>query len=157
MNEVICKIKDLILPTLESKNLYLYDIEYKNNVLRIFIDNQKRNISLDDCADISREVDNLLERNNYFNINIETLEVSSPGLDRLLKTDEDFLWAKNKTLKIKFLNDINKKEIIEGKLISFDNEKLELVSKKNKKIEIKRNNIEFARRVMIFSEIKPND
>ncbi|MCS7318230.1 MAG: hypothetical protein NZZ41_08010, partial [Candidatus Dojkabacteria bacterium] len=111
----------------------------------------------DECAHFSREIDNLLEKNNYFGINISTLEVSSPGLDRLLKTDEDFLWAKDKTIKVKFINDLNKKEVVEGKLFSFDNEKLELLNKKNKKIEIKRNKIESAKRVMIFSEIKPKE
>lgn len=157
MSEIVDKITDLINPVIERRNFSLYDIEYKNTILRIFVDNEKRNISLDECADFSREIDDLLEKNNYFDINISTLEVSSPGLDRRLKSDEDFLWAKNKTLKVKFTNDDGKKEAIEAKLISFNSEVLELGNKKNKKIEVKRDKIESARRVMIFSEIKPKD
>jgi ribosome maturation factor RimP len=155
MNEIISKVFDLVKPIIDKKNLILYDIEYKNTVLRIFVDNQNRNISLDECADFSREIDSLLEKNNYFDINVSTLEVSSPGLDRLLKSDEDFNWAKDKTLKIKFINDLDKKETVEGKLVNFNDKILEIKTKKNKKIHIKRDKIETARRIMIFSEINP--
>lgn len=100
---IIDKVTDLIAPALESRKLELVDIEYKRegrgNVLRLFID-KDGGVTLDDCADLSREVDVLLEVEDLIPAAF-SLEVSSPGLDRPLKKTSDFVRFAGRLAKIK--------------------------------------------------------
>lgn len=165
--ELVEKVKNLVEPLLTQKNLELYDVEYKRDgtswFLRIFLDTPEKNISLDDCALISREISNLLDENESILPDAYNLEVSSPGLDRLLRNDGDFLWAMNKTLKVKFINNEGKKEVVEAKLEKINEDTIELrpapVKGKPSKntILIQKDKIESAKRVMKFDEIKPKD
>lgn len=163
--EVIEKVKSLLAPLLAEKNLELYDVEYKrdenNWVLRVYLDTPEKNISLDDCAVVSRDISTLLDEHEDIFPNTYNLEVSSPGLDRLLKNDGDFLWAMNKTLKIKFFNAEGKKESVEAKLEKINDDSIELRpapikgKKQNTVIIINKDKIESAKRVMKFDEILP--
>lgn len=98
------RVAELIAPIVEEFGLELVDIEYKRErsdwFLRLFID-KPGGVSLDDCADLSREVDPLLEVEGLIP-HAYRLEVSSPGLDRPLKKVKDFErfvgeWVKVKT------------------------------------------------------------
>jgi ribosome maturation factor RimP len=161
MKEIAEKVRVIIEPLLSEKGFELYDIEYKKEnrdwVLRIFADNKNRNITLDDCASISNHIESLLDQHEELKLDAYNLEVSSPGLDRLLKNDSDFAWAMGKTLKVKFTNNESKKEVVEGKLESFNDETLELSLPKKVFKSIKKDSIESARRVMKFDELVPKE
>jgi ribosome maturation factor RimP len=100
---IIDKVTNLIAPALKSRELELVDIEYKRegrgNVLRIFID-KEGGVTLDDCTDLSREVDVLLEVEDLIP-SAYCLEVSSPGLDRPLKKSSDYVRFAGRLAKIK--------------------------------------------------------
>jgi ribosome maturation factor RimP len=163
MNITIEKLKNLIEPVITQKNFEIYDIEYKKEgkgwVLRVFADNKTKNISLDECAEISHSLSEVLDQNEELNLHDYSLEVSSPGLDRLLRNEGDFNWAKGKTLKVKFTNDQNKKDVVEGKLEKVLSDKIELSlpKKGSGNVTIKLDNIESARRVMKFDELLPKE
>ncbi len=159
MNETTEKVKNLVEPFLNEKGYEIHDIEYKREgtswILRVFTDNKTRSISLDECADVSRIIDDTLEKNPDIIPVAYNLEVSSPGLDRLLRNESDYAWALNKTLKIKYSNEEGKKESLEAKLQKVFDNKIELqINKKETKI-LDINLIESARRVMKFDEIVP--
>jgi ribosome maturation factor RimP len=82
----------LISPVLDDLGFELVDLEYKQEgrelFLRLFVD-KTGGVNLDDCAAVSREVGALLEVENVIS-NAYRLEVSSPGMDRVLKRPEDF-------------------------------------------------------------------
>jgi len=152
------EIKEIIEEQIKEKGFELYALEIKKEgkdwIMKIFVDNNNRSISLDECAFVSNYISDFLDNQSVFSeLPSYHLEVSSPGLDRLLKSDFDYQWAKDKTLKVKFTNEQKKKEAIEGKLSSFNDEFIELTLEKNKKISINRSDIESARRAMIFSEL----
>lgn len=89
----ICeRVRELSQPILESMLLELVEIEYKRTgreaVLRLFIDKQG-GVTLDDCADFSRELSLILDIEDFIPCEY-SLEVSSPGLDRPLKTAADY-------------------------------------------------------------------
>jgi ribosome maturation factor RimP len=90
--ELLSKIEALVLPILNGYGLELADLELKSEgrrqVLRIFID-KPGGVTLDDCAEVSREVSALFEVEDPIGT-AYTLEVSSPGLDRPLKKPRDF-------------------------------------------------------------------
>lgn len=159
MHEIIKKIKDIVQPVIIEKKLELYDLEYKKEtngwVLRLFIDNETRNISLDECAAFSHIISDLFDNTIVHELPDFNLEVSSPGLDRLLRNDSDFNWAMGKTLKIKFTNTKDIKEVVEGKLEKINTETIELSIDKKNKISIYKDKIDSARRIMKFDELLP--
>lgn len=158
MNEITQKIRALIEPYLNEKGYEIYDLEYKregpNQVLRLFTDNTTRTITLDDCTDVSRMVSDVLDKTDIIPV-AYNLEVSSPGLDRLLRNESDYIWAMNKTLKVKYLNEDDKKITVEGKLQKLENNVIELHINKKEILHINIDKIEAARRVMKFDEIAP--
>jgi len=89
----ICeRVRALAEPILLSMRLELVEIEFKRTgreaVLRLFID-KEGGVMLDDCADLSREMSLLLDIEDFIPCEYN-LEVSSPGLERPLKTPADY-------------------------------------------------------------------
>jgi len=97
------KVHRLIAPVLQDMAVELVDLEFKREgrdwFLRLFID-KEGGVTLDDCADVSREIDALLEVEEMVDTAYR-LEVSSPGLDRPLKKPEDYERFKGRQVKVK--------------------------------------------------------
>ncbi len=85
-------IADLITPTVEALGLILWGIEHgkqgKYSLLRIYIDSEE-GITIDDCERVSRQVSAILDVEDPITGEY-TLEVSSPGVDRPLFTEQQF-------------------------------------------------------------------
>jgi ribosome maturation factor RimP len=87
----------LLEPPIEALGFEVVDIEYARSgggsVLRIFIDRPPRDsddgVTVDDCASVSGAVSELLETSDVLK-GAYTLEVSSPGFDRILRTRTHF-------------------------------------------------------------------
>lgn len=86
----------LIETSVSQLGYELIDLEISNRgkVLRVFIDKQnpvdiKDSVNIDDCSLVSNQLGNLLAVEN--DIDYDRLEVSSPGMDRILKKEADFL------------------------------------------------------------------
>ena len=126
-------VADLIEPTLEGNDIELVDVEYKKTgktwVLRVFID-KNQGVTVYDCQELSREIEDLIEIHELIDDHY-VLEVSSPGLDRPLKKDTDFLRNKGKRIQIKTYSPINNKKENAGTVIDFVNGTLFLEDKKN--------------------------
>ena len=85
-------VEKLLEPVLEKDGLELVDVEYvreRNWILRVFID-KVGGVGLDDCQAASEKAGSLLDEKDLIPDNY-MLEVSSPGLDRVLKKDKDFI------------------------------------------------------------------
>ena len=90
--ELLATIEALLMPILTDLGMELVDLEFKREghswFLRLFID-KPGGVTLDDCAEVSREVSALLEVEDPIEAPYR-LEVSSPGIDRPLKKPADF-------------------------------------------------------------------
>ena len=117
-NNVVKSVKEISETLLNSCNMELVDIEYRGEgrgkVLRIYIE-KENGVTVDDCADISRELSLVLDVNNVIQSRY-TLEVSSPGLRRPLKKIEDFRRFKGKFVLIKTKEPINNRRVFKGTL-----------------------------------------
>ena len=126
-------VADLIKPTLEGNGIELVDVEYKKTgkiwVLRVFID-KNQGVTVHDCQELSQEIEDLIEIHELIDDHY-VLEVSSPGLDRPLKKEADFLRNKGKRIQIKTYSSINNKKENVGTVIDFVNGTLFLEDKKN--------------------------
>jgi len=92
-------LEELLESTLEGMGYELVEIEQlaRNKLLRVFVD-KVGGITIDDCVTISNHLSRLLVVEN---IDYGRLEVSSPGLDRPLRKEADFLRFKGETIKVK--------------------------------------------------------
>lgn len=104
MGKTIDKITEIVAPIVEEKNLDLVDVEFVkeggNWFLRVFIEDEKGETSLDDCENVSRVLGEKLDRLDPIEQSY-VLEVSSPGIERPLKklTDYDRFIDKLATIK----------------------------------------------------------
>jgi ribosome maturation factor RimP len=109
-------IKDLVFPILESRSVDLIDIELKggsgSQLLRIIVD-VDGGITLDQCVQLSREISDLLDTQDLITGRYR-LEVSSPGLDRPLKTERDFKRNLGRKVRINYLSEQNEHQTIIG-------------------------------------------
>ncbi|KYF90308.1 ribosome maturation factor RimP [Sorangium cellulosum] len=103
------RVRDAVAPVLASHGVTLVDVEWTTEragwTLRITIEREGSadaggGVTLEDCADVSRDVSSVLDVEdlipNHYN-----LEVSSPGLDRRLRTPAEFVRFLGKTAKVK--------------------------------------------------------
>ena len=101
--DVVSQVEKIVLPVLSSMGLELVDLEYKREgkamILRLFID-RDGGITLDDCADVSREVSEILDVEDVIPGRY-SLEVSSPGIDRPLKRPGDYEKFRGRLVKIR--------------------------------------------------------
>lgn len=97
------QVETLARPVTLSLGLELVEVEYKREgrrmVLRLYID-KPGGVSLDDCADVSREIAAVLDVDDVIP-GRHTLEVSSPGLNRPLKTKSHYEAYAGRLVKIK--------------------------------------------------------
>lgn len=97
------RTEKLLEPIMEKNNFELVDVEYVkeagNWFLRAYID-KEGGITIDDCELVSRELSELLDKEDYISESY-VLEVSSPGLGRQLKKDKDFQRSIGEEIEVK--------------------------------------------------------
>lgn len=141
------RIRALAEPVLGSFGIELVDVvyttEHGRRVLRVFID-KPGGITLDDCSEASRELGTVLDVEDPIPQSY-MLEVSSPGLDRPLKREDDFRRFLGRKAKIK------SKEALEGRrnftatIDSVEAGKVHVTDFDGKKFEIAISNIDRAK------------
>ncbi len=87
------KIREIIKPLTEAKRISIYDVLFlkrgKGRVLRVYID-KPGGVTVEDCARVSREISVVLSVEGVVD-EPYTLEVSSPGVNRMLRRKEHFV------------------------------------------------------------------
>ncbi len=151
----IVNITEEIFSNLQSDfELYeLVDVQYvkegANWYLRLFVD-KEGGLTLDDCTKISRAVNQELDRIDPID-KAYILEVSSPGIERPLKKDADFIRFAGEKVEIKLYAAIDGKKKIEAELNGFDNGKVIITPLgQTEKIELSRDNIAQAKLLFTF-------
>ena len=134
------KVEKLLKNKIETIGYELYDVEYakegKNNFLRIFIDKED-GIDLTDCEKVNNEINDVLDEANYIKDQY-FLEVSSPGIERILRKDKHLEKNIGAQINIKlFKKDEQGNKEYQGTLKSFDENIIEL----EEDIKIERKNI----------------
>ena len=103
MAQLVEQIEELVTPILDDLQFELVDLVYQREsrgwVLRFFLD-KEGGITLDDCAEASREISALLDVEDIIDT-AYSLEVSSPGLDRPVKKKADFDRFAGELIKVK--------------------------------------------------------
>ena len=112
MAKIEDQVQNLLEKIINDLGYDLYDVIYtkegKDYYLRIFIDNDK-GIGIEDCEKVNDAINDILDEkdlipDSYF------LEVSSPGLEKLLRKEKHFLKNIGKEITIKLYKPLNKKK-----------------------------------------------
>jgi ribosome maturation factor RimP len=139
---VIEKLFNLVEPIVKEKNLELYHLEYVKefgeNYLRVYIDSPN-GITLDDCESVSRPISELLDVEDpiseaYF------LEVSSPGIDRILYNDNHLSTYNGSEVVVKLAKLFEGKKQYEGILSGFSQDDI-IINNEGQEIKIPREKI----------------
>lgn len=150
-NPIYQLVTDLVEPTLKGSDIELVDVEYKKTgktwSLRVFID-KNQGVTVNDCQRLSREIEDLIAIHELI-ADRYVLEVSSPGLDRPLKKETDFIRNKGKQVLVKTYLPINSSKTNTGTIKDFSNDTLFLENEK-KTFEISLSNIAQAKLIFKF-------
>ena len=140
------EITDIIKPTIVSMGYELWglSIGQQNNSLKftLYIDSEN-GINIDDCVKVSNQVSHILDIDDEFNAEY-ILEVSSPGFDRVLITQDHFEKYINEKVKMKLKWLVQNRKNIKGLITSVTSEHV-VISDDKDNYEIKYDSIDSAR------------
>ena len=115
------RIRQLVEPVIESEDMELIDVECLKMrsrwVVRIYMD-KETGITLDNCSEISNQVGDILDIHEVLPGSY-TLEVSSPGLDRPLVRDKDFMKYRGCKVHVRVTEKLEGIRNFRGKLVDF--------------------------------------
>jgi len=117
----------LLEPTVNALGYELVDLDFRpgnNGLVRLFIDKDE-GIALSDCEFVSGQVSDLLDVEDPIAAGY-ALEISSPGLDRRLRTQAHFAAAVGREVKIELKRAIDGRKRYRGMLIAADDKQIEL-------------------------------
>jgi ribosome maturation factor RimP len=126
--EVVDRVRAIADPILSNEGMELVEVEYRREgrgwVLRLYID-KENGITVDDCSRISQEVGRSLDVEDFI-LRPYSLEVSSPGLTRPLRSQKDFLKYRNHLIKLKTIAPIENRRQFKGKLLRVHENQIEI-------------------------------
>lgn len=149
--EIESIVESMLQNILEEKQFELVDVEYLREAgtwfLRVFID-KVGGITIDDCVHVSQALDLKLDEKDPI-VEPYILEVSSPGLDRPLKKEKDFVKSIGKAVELKLYKAINGQKEFSGILDAYDTNEV-FITINNEKRSFTRKDIAIIRLAVIF-------
>ena len=142
------KVTVLLEDIIKNLGYDLYDVYYVKEgpdyFLRIVIDNEE-GINLDDCEKVNNAINDVLDEADYIKEQY-FLEVSSPGLERVLRKDKHFQSQLGNEIVLKLFKAIDKQKEIQGILKEYNDNNL-VIENENKILTIEKSNISVAKTV----------
>ena len=137
MEEKLEKFEENISTYVKELDLELADVEYVSeggyNYLRVYVEKKDGDTSLDDCVALSRKIDTLADeiiKEKFF------LEVSTPGLERKLKKERDFIRFVGKKVKIYTRSQVEGRKAFEGLIEKYEDGVIFLLEEAGKTVKI---------------------
>ena len=141
MASIVERVTPLCEKVANDLGYYIWDVDYVKEgtewFLRIEID-KDGGIGIEDCEAYSRAIDPLLDEENYIEASYR-LEVSSPGIERIIKTDFHLEKCIGEVVEVKLFAPIEGCKLARGTLFSYDSENV--ILKDENEIVLSRKNI----------------
>ena len=146
------KTESLIMPILDRMNFELVDVEYVKEggtwYLRAYID-KEGGITVNDCEDVAREMNVLLDEEDFIP-DAYVFEVSSPGLGRPLKKEKDYIRNMGKEIEIRTYKAINRCKEFYGLLKAYDKDTVTIEIEDGETIIFNKSEIALIRQAIDF-------
>lgn len=143
--DLIPSLWSMIEPVLEPEGIELVDIEFRLEggrwVLRLYIDTPQ-GVTLDDCELVSRQIGALLDIKDPIEHRY-VLEVSSPGINRVLRKEEDFRLFAGSPVRIRTRRKLTGRRNFQGILKGMENSAI-ILEVDGARVEIDPKNVEKA-------------
>jgi len=146
----ICEEK--LRPIVEEMGYELVEVSYEKEnggMSLIFTIDKDGGVSIDDCEIVNKKIDPILDELNPTDDKPYTLVVSSPGLDRPLKTDRDLTRGLETEVELSLFSKIDGKKLFVGVLKAFDEETVSLQTEKET-LTFEREKVASIKRVIKF-------
>ncbi len=147
------RLEEIIRPTVEGMGFSLWGVEFRHqgrhSFLTIYIDSDN-GVSIEDCSDVSRQLSGVLDVEDVITYAYD-LEVSSPGLDRILFTLDQYKKYVGSEINLELNVAVGNYRKFRAILIKIEDTVLTLKSKTDEEIEVLYSNIRRARLVPDFS------
>ncbi|HTK96428.1 MAG TPA: ribosome maturation factor RimP [Pseudomonadales bacterium] len=145
------ELETLLSPTVAALGLRVWGIEYlgqgKHSVLRIYIDRDE-GVTIEDCEAVSKQVSEVLDVEGTLTSSY-TLEVSSPGMDRLLFKPEQYAESIGETVDVRLNYPFEGRRRVVGALTGLENDEV-VVQAEDSEYQIPLSNVQRARIVPRF-------
>ena len=119
--------------TAEEMGLYIVDVSYSGNILCYYID-KTGGVGIDECEAFSRRVEIILDDEDIIDKEY-SLEVSSPGVDRKLKKEREFIYYLGREVEVKLYAARDGIKKFDGILKKYEN-KNAVITTENGDVEI---------------------
>ena len=145
--KIINEVSPLAEGLLHESGMEMVDLEFQFEsgrwTLRIFID-KEGGVTVDDCANVNKELGDLIEAKNIIDYPY-VLEISSPGLNRPLKKEGDFIRSIGKMVRLRLSRPINKRRKFTGRLTNVREGMISLLVDDGSLVELPLKEIDKAR------------
>ncbi len=149
---IIGSVRKIAENLISGQEYELVDVEFEKEgpsyFLKVFVD-KPGGITIDDCQDISKAINTELDKVDPIKVPYY-LEVSSPGLDRPLKNDNDLKRNLGKDIEIKLYEAFEGSKLIQGTLVDFDENQINISLEDEKRVNISRSIIALIRLAVKF-------
>jgi len=139
LGKVTETVTDFVLPIAHSEDLNLIEVEFLKEgsdwILRIFLENKDGDLTIEECEKVSRSLSMILDEEDPIDKSY-ILEVSSPGIERPLKSEADFERFQGELIAVKTFKKINGEKEFIGTLEKFEEDSITLTLKNGEEITV---------------------
>lgn len=147
---IAANVREIAEPVTEAMGIDLIDVEYVKEgskwILRLYID-KKGGVGLDDCENVSRAVEPLIDEADPIK-NEYVFEVSSPGLDRPLKTDRDFERYEGEDVELSLYAPVNGVKQFSGVLLGRTDGIIRIRNDREEELEFSQKDVSLVKRTI---------
>lgn len=115
---IVDQVADIVAPLADSLGLAIYDVEHNGGVLKISIEGSASPVGTDSLTKLTRMISSALDEADPLPGSY-TLEVTSPGLERKLRTSDHYAGAIGERIKVKLVPGAEIRRV-EGELVAAD-------------------------------------
>lgn len=150
--QIVDTVTTYLEPITDQFNYELVDVEFVKEgpayYLRLYID-KEGGITIDDCKAISRAIEPVLDEKDFIEP-AYILEVSSPGLDRILKKDKDFKKFTGEVVDVKLYKAVEKQKQFQGELVNKTDKELVIIDEDENTLTFDIENVAMVRLAILF-------
>lgn len=147
VKDIIKRVEELVQPFIDENGYELVEVEFvkegPNHYLRLYVD-KDGGFSINDCELVSRYVEGKLEAEDFIE-QAYILEVSSPGIDRVLKKDYEYTKYKGKDVDVKLFKPIDKVKEFTGSLVGLIDDKIVITTEDGNELSFDKKDVSTCR------------
>lgn len=149
--DIVKLTEKAVMPILDSKGFEFVDCEFVKEgpdwYLRVYID-KEGGIGINDCEFVSRALDEKL--GDDLTEQPYIMEVSSPGIDRVLKRDREYIKYKDRLVDVKLFKAIDGNKEFRGRLVGLIDDKVVINAESGERLEFNKKDVAATRLAVIF-------